>query len=116
MNSSDRSIAIVDIAVRRRFAFLKLWPQMAVVEAHGCNLMQLAFQELLNIFVEYADEDSLDLLPGHSYFLEKDEKQALISLKVNLIPLLEEYLRQGYVASFADSIEGYLQWLWSLSS
>lgn len=116
MNSSDRSTAIVDIAVRRRFAFLKLWPQMAVVEAHGCNLMQLAFQELLNIFVEYADEDSLDLLPGHSYFLEKDEKQALISLKVNLIPLLEEYLRHGYVASFADSIEGYLQWLWSLSS
>ena len=40
MNSSDRSIAIVDIAVRRRFAFMKLWPQMAVVEEHGCELMQ----------------------------------------------------------------------------
>jgi 5-methylcytosine-specific restriction protein B len=116
MNSSDRSIAIVDIAVRRRFAFLKLWPQTAVVEAHGCKPMQHAFQELLNIFVEYASEESLDLLPGHSYFLEKDEEQALTSLRVNLVPLLEEYLKQGYVASFADSIQAYLQWLESMSS
>ncbi len=115
MNSSDRSIAIVDIAVRRRFAFLKLWPQTAVVKAHGCGLMQRAFQELLNIFVEYAADESLDLLPGHSYFLEKEPRQALTSLRVNLVPLLEEYLNQGYVASFADSIEAYLQWLESIS-
>ncbi|NLI70289.1 MAG: AAA domain-containing protein [Firmicutes bacterium] len=115
MNSSDRSIAIVDIAVRRRFAFLKLWPQIAVVKEHGCELMQRAFQELLHIFVEYAGKDTLDLLPGHSYFLEKEPRQALISLRVNLVPLLEEYLNQGYVASFADSIEAYLQWVESIS-
>ena len=115
MNSSDRSIAIVDIAVRRRFAFMKLWPQMAVVEEHGCELMQRAFQELLEIFVEYANDESLDLLPGHSYFLEKEPQLALASLRVNLIPLLEEYLNQGYVAAFADSIQAYLQWLESMA-
>jgi len=115
MNSSDRSIAIVDIAVRRRFAFMKLWPQMAVVEEHGCELMQRAFQELLEIFVEYANDESLDLLPGHSYFLEKEPQQALASLRVNLVPLLEEYLNQGYVAAFADSIQAYLQWLESMA-
>ncbi len=116
MNSSDRSIAIVDIAVRRRFAFLKLWPQTAVVETHGCEFMQRAFQELLNIFVEYAGKETLDLLPGHSYFLEKESGQAITSLQVNLVPLLEEYLNQGYVASFADSIQAYLQWLESAST
>lgn len=116
MNSSDRSTAIVDIAVRRRFAFLKMWPQLEVVVAHGCELMQSAFKELLSIFVEYASEESLDLLPGHSYFLEESQEQAVVALKVNLAPLLEEYLAQGYVASFADHIEAYLQWLGSMSS
>lgn len=115
MNSSDRSIAIVDIAVRRRFAFLKLWPQMKVVKEHGCKLMQRAFRELMQIFVEYADDEALDLMPGHSYFLEQDPRQAVRSLKVDLAPLLEEYIIQGYVASFADSLWAYLQWLESLS-
>jgi 5-methylcytosine-specific restriction protein B len=40
MNSADRSIAIVDVAVRRRFAFVSLWPRMSVVEQHGCATMQ----------------------------------------------------------------------------
>lgn len=115
MNSSDRSIAIVDIAVRRRFAFLKLWPQVGVVETHGHELMLEAFQNLLNIFVEYADDETLELLPGHSYFLEKDQQKALKSLQVHLVPLLKEYLKQGYVAAFADSVEAYLQWLGSLA-
>ncbi|MDY6826618.1 MAG: AAA family ATPase [Bacillota bacterium] len=111
MNSSDRSIAIVDIAVRRRFAFQKMWPQQSVVEKYGCELMQLAFQNLLAIFVEHADDETLALMPGHSYFLEKDSQKALTSLCVNLKPLLEEYLEQGYVTAFADSIQAYLQWL-----
>ncbi len=114
MNSSDRSISIVDIAIRRRFAFVKLWPQMSIVKAHGCKLMQKTFKEMLNIFTEYAGEEGLDLMPGHPYFLEKDEKRALKMLKVNLVPLLEEYIAQGYVASFADTILAYLQWLESM--
>ncbi len=114
MNSSDRSIAIVDVAVRRRFAFQRVWPQRAVVEAHGCDLMQQAFGELLDTFIEYADEEALALLPGHSYFLESDAKEALASLRTNLDPLLREYLEQGYVTAFADSIRAYLQWLESL--
>jgi len=35
MNSADRSIAIVDVAVRRRFAFVPLWPKMSVVQQYG---------------------------------------------------------------------------------
>ena len=115
MNSSDRSIAIVDIAVRRRFAFLKLWPQIEVVREHSCELMVQAFQALLSIFVEYADDEALELLPGHSYFLERDPAKSLIALQVHLVPLLEEYLKQGYVAAFSDSVEAYLQWLESLA-
>jgi 5-methylcytosine-specific restriction enzyme B len=115
MNSADRSIAIVDVAVRRRFAFVKLWPQMRVVDELGGPLMQQAFKELTAIFVEHASEDTFPLAPGHSYFLEKDDSRAATSLKVHLAPLLEEYLSQGYVATFSDAIRAYLQWLETLA-
>ncbi len=114
MNTADRSIAIVDVAVRRRFAYLKLWPQMEVVEEHSCDLMKDAFMKTISIFVEYSNEEAFNLVPGHSYFLEIDSEKAKQTLKVELAPLLEEYLAQGYVTSFADSIRGQLQWIESL--
>jgi len=114
MNSADRSIAIVDVAVRRRFAFLSLWPSFEVVGEHGCPLSQRAFKNLVSIFVEHAPDEALALVPGHSYFLEKDEGQARVNLRTNLVPLLAEYLAQGYVSGFAESIRGYMQWLESL--
>jgi len=114
MNSADRSIAIVDVAVRRRFAFVSLWPQMSVVEEYGCELMRKAFRRIVSVFIEHAGEDAFSLVPGHSYFLESDEAAAKVSLKVNLAPLLDEYLAQGYVTGFAEPIRTYLQWLQSL--
>jgi 5-methylcytosine-specific restriction protein B len=114
MNSADRSIAILDVAVRRRFAFLSIWPSSRVVEENGCNLGVKAFQELTSIFIEHAAEEALSLVPGHSYFLGKHEEQARIKLKTTLVPLLSEYLAQGYVSGFAEPIRAYLQWLESL--
>jgi 5-methylcytosine-specific restriction protein B len=114
MNSADRSIAIVDVAVRRRFGFLNLWPEMRVVENCGCELMQRAFRDLVSIFIEHASEDSFNLVPGHSYFLEPDKDKAPLNLQINLAPLLEEYLAQGYVGGFAEPIRNYLQWIRSL--
>ncbi len=114
MNSADRSIAIVDVAVRRRFAFVSLWPRMSVVEKHGCATMQKAFRHLVSIFVEHATDEAFPLVPGHSYFLESEETRARQSLRVNLVPLLEEYLAQGYVGGFAEPIRAYLQWVRAL--
>ena len=76
--------------------------------------MQNAFRELTSIFIEHATEDAFSLVPGHSYFLEMDESRAKQHLRVNLMPLLEEYLTQGYVSGFAEPIRGYLQALQSL--
>ena len=114
MNTADRSLAIIDAAIRRRFAFAKLWPQMNVLKTEACSLMVEAFRDLLEIFVEYAGTDAFDLLPGHSYFLEADERAGRERLKVTLAPLLEEYLNQGYVSSFSEPIRSYLQWIESL--
>ncbi len=111
MNSADRSLAIVDVAVRRRFAFTKLWPQLQVVEQLGGEAMQEAFKALLGVFTDYASDEALDLVPGHSYFLEKDDVAAKRRLETGLVPLLEEYLAQGYVGGFSEQIRAYLQWL-----
>lgn len=115
MNSSDRSIAIIDVAIRRRFAFLKLWPDKNIVDQNGCDLMKKAFTDLLDIFIKYASDEALNLMPGHAYFLEKDEKLARTDLKTRLYPLLEEYVAQGYVTGFAEDILAYMQWLKSLA-
>jgi len=114
MNSSDRSIAIVDVAVRRRFAFVSLWPRSGVVNQLGSPSMQAAFKELLSIFIDHASPEALALVPGHSYFLEPDEQKGKENLQVTLAPLLEEYLAQGYVSGFAEPIRSYLQWLRAL--
>ena len=114
MNTADRSLALLDVAIRRRFAFAKLWPQLSVVEQGGAPLMRKAFEKLISIFVEHATDDAFNLIPGHSYFLEKDESNARLRLKVTLVPLIEEYLTQGYVVSFSEPLRAYLQWLESL--
>jgi len=71
--------------------------------------MQKQFRDLVSIFIEHAAEDAFSLVPGHSYFLESDETRAKESLRVSLVPLLQEYLAQGYVSGFAEAIRAYLQ-------
>lgn len=114
MNSSDRSIAIMDVAIRRRFAFVKLWPQIAIVEKLAAPLVQDAFRALLSIFVEHASDEAFRLMPGHAYFLERDPEKAVRTLQTNVAPLLEEYLEQGYVVGFSEQLRAYLQWIESL--
>lgn len=114
MNSADRSIAILDIAVRRRFAFVSLWPQLSVVESYSSVKLQEAFQQLLMIFFEHASDEALALMPGHSYFLGQDSEYEIL-LTTGVRPLLEEYIAQGYVANFADEIRAYLDALPRLS-
>jgi len=109
MNTADRSIAILDVAIRRRFAFLNMWPQIEVVEELGSDITREAYQKLLSIFINYASEDAFDLMPGHSYFIAHTGVDAAIEMQTNLIPLLKEYMAQGYVANFADAIHAFIQ-------
>jgi 5-methylcytosine-specific restriction enzyme B len=97
MNTADRSIASVDLAIRRRFAFVPIWPDRSVVEAN-CPPDGLAlFDRLTDVFVDHAPLDALDLLPGHAYFLAKDEAEIRQRFRYELLPLIDEYLREGYL-------------------
>jgi 5-methylcytosine-specific restriction protein B len=108
MNTSDRSIAILDFAIRRRFAFVDLWPDRAVIEkvnSEEINKIALpAFDKVMNIFIEHANQEELNLIPGHSYFLAKDVNSLKIRLQHEVIPLLKEYLAEGHLSSFRDEV------------
>jgi 5-methylcytosine-specific restriction protein B len=116
MNTADRSLGAFDVAVRRRFAFVTLWPQASVVAAQGNEFLSEAFEKLLMIFIDHARDDAFGLVPGHSYFLVDPDTDPIAQLKATLVPLLREYLAQGYVGGFAEQIRAYLQWIDSRSS
>lgn len=111
MNSADRSIAILDLAVRRRFAFVDIWPQKTVVDEQQIPFASEAFSRLLEIFVQYASEENLVLLPGHSYFLANNIDELKDRFNFELIPLLKEYIREGRLASMESQVQGYIDWL-----
>jgi 5-methylcytosine-specific restriction protein B len=105
MNTADRSIAPIDIAIRRRFAFVTLRPQRNVVVGTGLALALKVFDDLAGVFVEHVPEDGLDLLPGHAYFLAGDEAELRRRFRYELVPLLDEYLRQGLVGPAASELQ-----------
>lgn len=95
MNTADRSIAHIDLAVRRRFAFVTMHPDRTVVEEHAPEAALPIFDRLTDVFVEHAPAEALSLLPGHSYYLAKNETELYDRFRYDLIPLLDEYLEQG---------------------
>ncbi len=111
MNTADRSIAIMDMAVRRRFAFVDVWPDIDVVDEQNLDLATEAFARLQDIFSQYASEESFCLMPGHSYFLAGSEAELQSRFKYELTPLLREYLQEGRLASCDTELRTYLDWL-----
>jgi len=97
MNTADRSIASLDLAIRRRFAFVPIWPDQSVVDEHSTPDGRAIFDRLTDVFVDHAPVDALDLLPGHAYFLAEDEGEMRERLRYELLPLIDEYLREGYL-------------------
>jgi 5-methylcytosine-specific restriction protein B len=111
MNTADQSIASLDLAVRRRFAFVDLWPDIEVVAAQGVPLATEAFSELLDVFAQFAPDDALVLVPGHAYFLAESEGQLVDRLNYDLRPLLLDYLREGRLGTCESELRAYLGWL-----
>jgi len=87
MNSTDKSIALIDIALRRRFTFLKMKPNADLIE----------YSEAKALFIklnEYIRESHLgeDYQIGHSYFMGIDSDNDLEFVwEYKVKPLLEEY-------------------------
>ena len=127
MNTADRSLGNLDYAIRRRFAFIADKPYSLEGEVPGFN--EELFHKVSDLFItnydEYKDSGWLQTLPlkpadtlseeykpedvwiGHSYFIMKDEDGTDITtdrLLYEIIPLLEEYVRDGVLTEDVYSI------------
>jgi len=102
MNTADRSIALLDVALRRRFAFVEIMPRPDLVGGVQVAVDQDVVD--LGMLLESLNNGisrliSRDLQIGHSYFLKvknlptSEEKLAKLEFIWNsqILPLLNEY-------------------------
>lgn len=108
MNTADRSVGHIDYAIKRRFAFVDVPPTSdaidnVVKDSEVNTKAKSLFSKVANLFNEddtktvYLQSDfrAKDVQLGHSYFLAETEKQLELKLEFEIIPLLNEYVKDG---------------------
>lgn len=92
MNTADRSIALVDFALRRRFAFVPLRPNYQVLRNHY-NATTYDVDDLIETVEEINEEiDDENFSLGFTYFLELELEEELENVwRFEIVPYLEEY-------------------------
>lgn len=96
MNTADRSIALLDTALRRRFYFIEMMPdpeQLKDKKIEGVNC-----QELLRVMNERIRRlHDREHQIGHTYFMDvKDMASLAKTFKNRIIPLLQEYFYDNW--------------------
>jgi DNA polymerase III delta prime subunit len=90
MNTADRSIAFIDIALRRRFQFEEMMPELGLLpnDIEGVNGQTLL--KTINDRIEFLYDR--DHVIGHSYFLNVKSLEDIRDVILHkVIPLLQEY-------------------------
>jgi 5-methylcytosine-specific restriction protein B len=104
MNTADRSIALLDTALRRRFGFIELMPDPAALgTAQVANSVPLGpWLSALNERIRNSViRDARNLQIGHAYFMESGKPVTDFArfsriLAEDIFPLLEEYCYENY--------------------
>lgn len=105
MNTADRSIALLDSALRRRFGFVEMLPDPTVLSSSVIEGIPLGLWlvELNQRILQFVGRDARNLQIGHAYFLDNGKPITELSkfarvLREDIIPLLEEYCYEDYGA------------------
>lgn len=102
MNTADRSIALIDTALRRRFSFVEMMPESNVLKNLGIREIQgIDIQKVLNKVnerIEYLYDREHTI--GHAFFTKLKDYPDIDTLasifKNKIIPLLQEYFYDDY--------------------
>lgn len=84
MNTADKSISLIDIALRRRFEFIGKYPDYNQISNVAAKLLLQKINEEI-----YKLKNSADYLIGHAYFMNDGAIEKTLRNKV--LPLLMEY-------------------------
>ena len=103
MNTADRSLAVVDFALRRRFAWYTLKPK-AIKSKHFFNE---DFSRIQEIFDWYASSTELNLQPGQGYFIADSEDEMKNRIRYEIFPLIKEYLQEGLLRNAKEEFNNY---------
>ena len=91
MNTADRSIALMDTALRRRFEFIEMMPEYDTLNEtiiEGINVGEML--KTINERIEYLYDR--DHTIGHAYFINVSDIKTLANVfKNRILPLLQEY-------------------------
>lgn len=120
MNTADRSVGHIDYAIRRRFAFESVLPQDLTGQLEsGYAFAKAEFDKVKALFVNdinlgwdntelknskyLSDEfDPKDVCIGHSYFIHKEDEDISQRMKYEIIPILEEYIKDGVLKDSSE--------------
>lgn len=117
MNTADRSLAVVDFALRRRFAWYTL-KSRAIKDLKTDEFFhEEAFNKIAGLFEKYASDEELNLQPGPGYFI-LDKKNDSVDfddykeemgerLTYEIMPLMKEYFTEGLMVKAQDEFANY---------
>jgi 5-methylcytosine-specific restriction protein B len=103
MNTADRSLAVVDFALRRRFAWYTLKPK----PIDSKQFYNEDFSRIQEIFNWYANSNELSLQPGQGYFISSSNEEMDNRIKYEIFPLIKEYLQEGLIRSAKEEFNNY---------
>lgn len=119
MNTADKSIALLDYAIRRRFAFYPLYPSRSVIEGYysdNYSETRNGAVSLYNRVSECFNEQGKDLKVGHTYFMVGEEEEgSLFGLYSKSgdedidDKRAKELLREKFIYEVAPLIHEYIQ-------
>lgn len=119
MNTADRSLAVVDFALRRRFAWFSKSPK--IIEGSNKRLDNVSvnkisddefffkedFAVIEEIFNWYASSTELNLQPGEGYFIAASETEMINRIQYEILPLIKEYLQEGLLGKAKEEFNNY---------